>query len=1030
MSERYEDLGITQSQDGDYWDVVIPDLDCSTNYALQAAWIFSDKALGTSEFSDRFNFTTPGPSRVCPANVAATWDAKAGLNVTWQKNDTRVKNYVINLQAGGYTRSYLVPATSAQTNYSWVLTRENNIFQFGGTFRTSFTSFSIQSVYGDGSSDQCPVTVEPFVDLVCTHAILDASWNVVSQNNGILVSWQDSGTAYGTYRETRVYVSENNNPYSWELKYTGIGPASITLDTLATVYVKLNHLSYSDCESLNSSIKEAKAFDPFEFDDTPPDPIVNPSAAWSGSDLIVSFSMPATNIPTYVKFHLTSSGQTEYFEKTISGVSAGASTSVKISREEMIEGFGFSPLSFTGGYATDLDIYRNENFTQVSISGISTIVKPNLLQGITTTISVTGLSNGYVVSSNLNAKATGIKVYQSSTQNGTYTLVASSNSSPVIVYDETNAGSTVWVKAQWTSENGNADMSVPASVLIIDVASLSLIENPVKIKTDGSIFAGTLDSNDEPVLTGARMLINKRGLFLYDSNDTNGTNPTTQIIGEDNGITATFITKKAKIANWIISENKFENVLTSSTNTFTGISPSGTYAFWAGAGVAGGYSLNANEDAKFSVTKEGAVTARNIKVLGGQISVGSKFSVDTQGKVVATDADLSGEIKAASGILGNLAIGGTINGVSYNGQLLIDAGNGSKVEIGKYTSGEINNPLIGFSGIQITGANQKYVQLDPVSGIIANKGTIAGWTIDSTSINKSGNVGLFATTTPTDVAIWAGGSRTVNPNFSVTYAGKLVARDAVLKGMVQTGEAYFGTLVADATTATGYKLDQGWKVTGSDITSTNTSSEIRLNGLQGSIIGGNIVGSNHYFTTPSVWNTANPGAGSGNPGNIDYISSSGNFRLANGKLTYDGDSFKVQTDLVASNIFLGTAESFSNDYLLGKSTTIGGVTKPEGSFSLGGGMIQYNGSSLTFNPNGLPISQFKIFLKAVSNGDGTAGDATLVQDADTGELTLGRAFFYAGNQYPDGRTDRSQFADGDQGSGSFSVGDIILSRKA
>lgn len=1027
MSERYEDLGITQSQDGDYWDVVIPDLDCSTNYALQAAWIFSDKSLGTSEFSDRFNFTTPGPSRVCPANVAATWDAKAGLNVTWQKNDTRVKNYVINLQAGGYTRSYLVPATSAQTNYSWVLTRENNIFQFGGTFRTSFTSFSIQSVYGDGSSDQCPVTVEPFVDLVCTHAILDTSWNVVSQNNGILVSWQDSGTAYGTYRETRVYVSENNNPYSWELKYTGIGPASITLDTLATVYVKLNHLSYSDCESLNSSIKEAKAFDPFEFDDTPPDPIVNPSAAWSGSDLIVSFSMPATNIPTYVKFHLTSSGQTEYFEKTISGVSAGASTSVKISREEMIEGFGFSPLSFTGGYATDLDIYRNENFTQVSISGISTIVKPNLLQGITTTISVTGLSNGYVVSSNLNAKATGIKVYQSSTQNGTYTLVASSNSSPVIVYDETNAGSTVWVKAQWTSENGNADMSVPASVLIIDVASLSLIENPVKIKTDGSIFAGTLDSNDEPVLTGARMLINKRGLFLYDSNDTNGTNPTTQIIGEDNGITATFITKKAKIANWIISENKFENVLTSSTNTFTGISPSGTYAFWAGAGVAGGYSLNANEDAKFSVTKEGAVTARNIKVLGGQISVGSKFSVDTQGKVVATDADLSGEIKAASGILGNLAIGGTINGVSYNGQLLIDAGNGSKVEIGKYTSGEINNPLIGFSGIQITGANQKYVQLDPVSGIIANKGTIAGWTIDSTSINKSGNVGLFATTTPTDVAIWAGGSRTVNPNFSVTYAGKLVARDAVLKGMVQTGEAYFGTLVADATTATGYKLDQGWKVTGSDITSTNTSSEIRLNGLQGSIIGGNIVGSNHYFTTPSVWNTANPGAGSGNPGNIDYISSSGNFRLANGKLTYDGDSFKVQTDLVASNIFLGSTESLgaTANYLLGKSTTIGNVTKGAGSFSLGNGAINYTSGSSVLN-----VDATRIDFNIRSNGDGTAGDQTVVQDVDTGELTLGRAFFYGGNNYPGSTTDRIQHADGDQGSGAFVKGDIWLSRKA
>ena len=1035
MSEQYEDLGITQKQDGDYWDVVIPNLDCSTDYALQVAWIFSDKSLGTSEFSDRFNFTTPGPSRVCPSNVSATWDAKAGLNVTWQKNDNRVKNYVINLQAGGYTRSYLIPSTASQTNYSWVLTRENNIFQFGGTFRTSFTAFSVQSVYGDGSSDQCPVTLAPYVDPVCAHTIPDASWSVISQNNGLLVSWQDSGTSYGTYRETRVYVSETNNPYSWELRYTGIGPASITLDTLATVYVKLNHLSYSDCESLSSSVKEGKAFDPIEFDNTPPDPIVNPSAAWSGSDLIVSFSMPAANIPSYVKFHLTSSGETEYFEKTVSDVAAGALTSVKINREEMINGFGFSPLSFTNGYATDLDIFRNENYTQVNIANLTTIVKPNPIANIPTTILVTALSNGYVVSSNLHSKATGIRVYQSGTENGAYTLVASSNSSPVIVYDENNAGNTVWVKAEWTSENGNANMSAAVSVLIIDAASLSLIENPVKIKTDGSIFAGTLDANDEPVLTGARMLINKRGLFLYDSNDTNGINPTTQIIGEDNGITATFITKKAKIANWIISENKFENVLTSATNTYTGLSPSGTYAFWAGGGVAGGYSLNANEDAKFSVTASGNVIARNIKILGGEMQVGEKFKVTTEGRVEAKEAKFSGEIKAASGILGNLEIGGTIDGVSYSGQLLIDTGNGSKVEIGKYVSGEINNPIIGFSGMQITAANQKIVQLDPVSGIIANKGTIAGWTIDSTSINKAGNVGLFATTTPTDVAIWAGGSRTVSPNFSVTYAGKVIAKDAVLKGMVQAGEGGFGILVSDATTATGYKVSDGWKIDSAKIVSTNLTSQVTLDGFQGSIIGGNIVGSNHYFMSPSEWTTAYPGEGSGNPGNVDYISSSGAFRLAKGKLTYStpttqnpNGTFNVQTDLVASNIFLGTGESFSNDYILGDQKTISGVTKSAGSFSLAGGIMEYSNNSFRVNEDRNP--NFKMYLNVGSNFDRTFGDPTVVQDVETGEITRGRSFFYGGNNYPGSTTDRIQHDGGDQGGGAFVKGDIWLSRKA
>jgi hypothetical protein len=1041
MSEQYPDLGITQKQDGDYWDVVIPDLDCNTDYALQAAWVFSDKSLGTSEFSDRFNFRTPAPSRVCPASVVATWDAKAGLSVTWVKNDNRVRNYVINLQAGGYTRSYLIPATGASVNYSWVLTRENNIFQFGGTFRKSFTSFSIQSVYGDGSSDQCPVTVEAYVDPVCTHQIADASWKIISQNNGILVSWQDDATSYGTYRETRVYVSESNSPYNWDLRYTGIGPASITLDTLATVYVKLNHLSYSDCESLSSSIKEAKAFDPIQFDDTPPDPVVNPSAVWNARDLDVSFTMPAINLPTYVKVHLVSGSKTRSFEKPVSGVAASTATTVKITRAELIDAFGSSPSSFTNGYVTDMDIYRNENTTQVIISGLSSAVKPNPLSGTTTTISVTPVSNGYIVSSNLNLNATGIRIYQSATENGTYTLVASSNSSPVIVYDEANAGNTVWVKGQWTCEEGLSDISAASSVTIIDVASLSLIENPVKIKTNGSIFAGTLDSNDNPVLSGARMLINKRGLFLYDSNDLNGTNPTTQIIGEDNGITATFITQKAKIANWVISSNKIENTLNATTGTYSGLSPSGAYSFWAGAGVPGGYSVDANEDAKFSVTSAGAVVARNIKVLGGEIQVGSKFKVDTEGLIKAVDANLVGTIRAKSGTLGSIDIGGTFINPFTNASETVDgqlrvAANGGTVEIGKFTSTNPDFPAT--LGVQVTStASGKIVQLDPTYGIIATKGTIGGWTIDSTSINKAGNIGFFATTTPGDVAIWAGGSRTVSPNFSVTYAGKLVARDAVLKGMVQTGEAYFGTLVADATTATGYKLDQGWKVDGADIRSTNVSSEIRLNGLQGSIIGGNIVGSNHYFTTPSVWNTANPGSGSGNPGGIDYISSTGNFRLANGKLTYNGSEFNVQTDLVASNMFLGTGVNFSNDYLLGKDTTIpatgpGGVTKTAGSFSLGGGAITYNANTRYFEINGTGASyaNFKIRLNVTSNEDNTFGDSTIVQDS-SGNLTTGRAFYYGGATLPtagSGATARSTAQD--PTGRPFVKGDIWLSRTA
>lgn len=1050
MSEQYPDLGITQKQDGDYWDVVIPDLDCSTDYALQVAWIYSDKALGTSEFSDRFNFRTSGPRRTCPINVVAVWnDSTADLKVSWEKpflednvtRDDRIKLFQLTLTAAGEEPIFIPFAAKSGVNeYSYTLSQANNMANFGGVFQTTITG-KITSIYGDGSSNDCSFVIPVYIDPVCVSAT--ATPTVISADNGIIVSWQDSATKLGTYRETRVYVSETASPYNWVLRDTGFGPASITLYTLNTVYVKLNHLSDSGCQSVDSAIVEAKAYDQIVFDDIPPDPVINPLAAWNARDLDVSFTMPAINLPSYVKIHLTSGAKTRSFEYPVSAA-ASASTSVKITRTRLIESFGESPSSFSGGYVTDLDIYRNENTTQVGISNIATQVKPNPISGILTTISVTALSNGYVVSSNLNASATGIKVYQSSTENGTYSLVASSNSSPVIVYDEANAGNTVWVKGQWNCEEGLANLSAASSVLIIDVASLSLIENPVKIKTDGSIFAGTLDASDNPVLSGARMLINKRGLFLYDSNDLNGTNPTTQIIGEDNGVTATFITKKAKIANWIISENKFENVLNSLTNTYTGISPSGTYSFWAGAGVAGGYSVDANQDAKFSVKPDGSVIARNINVLGGTIKVGSNFEVNTNGLVKAIDAELSGTIKASSGILGSMDIGGTINingtNTTVAGQLrvTVPGATGGKIEVGTLSSASLGDTV--GAGIQVTNTtNGVYAQLDPINGIIAKKGSIGGWSIDSNSINNGGNIGFYNTIVPTEIAIWAGTSRLGNPgpNFSVTYGGSLIAKEATLHGEIQARSGKFGFY----DTATK-EITSGWKINGKfleSFTDQSTTVKVKLDGLQGTIAGGNIVGSNHYFMDPTDWYTTYAGEGSGNPGGVDYISSSGNFRLAKGDLTYDGTDFKVKTNLIASNVFLGSGKSFSADYLLGESITIGGIPKNAGSFSLGAGSIVYDSSTgiLNIGPGSKTFEQFRIKLNVKSNNDGTAGDPTVVQDAD-GYLTTGRSFFYAGNQYPGNATTRGgipSFPGKEQGSlafqnMAFSVGDIVLSRKA
>jgi hypothetical protein len=119
--------------------------------------------------------------------------------------------------------------------------------------------------------------------------------------------------------------------------------------------------------------------------------------------------------------------------------------------------------------------------------------------------------------------------------------------------------------------------------------------------------------------------------------------------------------------------------------------------------------------------------------------------------------------------------------------------------------------------------------------------------------------------------------------------------------------------------------------------------------------------------------------------------------------------------------------------------SVNGITKPAGSLRLAGGMITYDSSTgiLVVGSATNNFSEFRIKLNVKSNSDNTAGDPTVVQDAD-GYLTTGRSFFYAGNQYPGSaitRGDIPSFPGKEQGSPAFqsmpfSVGDIVLSRKA
>ena len=120
MSEQYKDLGITQSKDGDYWDIEVSDLDFDTEYALEAAWVYSDKTKGTSAFSDPYKFTTP--------------EQEGLLAPQFREQDLDAINSILYINWSGLNSS-LVPYDSS-------IFKQINVWIKGGDFGEQYVRYA------------------------------------------------------------------------------------------------------------------------------------------------------------------------------------------------------------------------------------------------------------------------------------------------------------------------------------------------------------------------------------------------------------------------------------------------------------------------------------------------------------------------------------------------------------------------------------------------------------------------------------------------------------------------------------------------------------------------------------------------------------------------------------------------------------------------------------------------------------------------------------------------------------------------
>jgi hypothetical protein len=405
--------------------------------------------------------------------------------------------------------------------------------------------------------------------------------------------------------------------------------------------------------------------------------------------------MPANDLSKRFIIRLTSGSTTGYFYKFANGTST--SQTLTITAEELYNVMGQRFTSFTG-LLQSADSADNIN----TGASFSVAEKTNPLNGVVPTFTAAPIANGYAVNYTLPSGATSAKVYASATSGFTpsdSTNLVYNGVSPAVVIN--TSFTTLYIKIKFMGLSGNSSSdSSQIQVNAVDAGALSLIDNEVKISTNGSILAG------DSATSGGRALLNKTGLYVYNTGGT----PSTQILANATDGSPTFITTNAKIADWMIYTSKIENQLIPGVvSKYSGLSPSGTYAFWAGSDSAGG-----DANASFSVTQNGAVVAKNISITGGSLSVGTTSISAVSGKLIASDAEITGKITASSGsITGNVALGGTLHtGTSPDSGNRVVFNSGG---IASYASG-VATPLFELTG---------------------NTGKIGGFNINSTSLSTT-----------------------------------------------------------------------------------------------------------------------------------------------------------------------------------------------------------------------------------------------------------------------------------------------------
>jgi hypothetical protein len=732
------------------------------------------------------------------SDVVASWSGE-DLVVTfdWEYDNAdnqSASEFIVELTVGTTVvqtplKSFLVNKT--QTAQTLTVTKAMNQGMFGVP-QTSLTSICVlvTDAFYNVSTKVCASSVPEYIlDLPVPEI------TVTSITNGYSVAYTvPTESSFNSIEVVEYESTSSTEPtgVTYSRTYFGaISPANVIVHNYNARWIKARFYSDSGATTDFSTAYKVTPTSAVSVDLTPPDEVTTVTGVWSGENIIVSYNLPSSNAGARIQIRLTASNNSVgYFYAFPSG--AGTSQTHTITKSELFSQFGTHYSSYTGLLKS---IDANDNRS----SGVSFSVatRANPLLGITPTFSLVPLSNGYSVNFTLPIGAQFAEVYAKHTAwsgdptDDTY--VVGAGLPPLVIIDTDYT--TAYIKVRYYDDFDNtSNYSAEGTVTPLNPGEITSFENPITFGENAVIYAGN------SATTGTRTLFKTGGIFAYDATNTS---PSTQIVSNAAEGTPTFITTQAQIADWQIKDTKIENTLAGAPTAYTGLSATGPYSFWAGSEVSGG-----NSSANFTVTPGGAVTARNITIIGNGntssnlISAGGLFTVKNDGTFSATGASISGTIYAQ---------GGQFNGnVLLNGGSLYAPGAGGSANSGIRT-------VFNASGIAAFNGDGGYAEMltTPLANgavFSTNAADIGGWEITTgkiqkTSITGKGNIildsdsGYIAVSNssistylaginspssdPSSSVFWAGNGTgpndTSNP-FRVTLAGKLYSSSGQIGG--------------------------------------------------------------------------------------------------------------------------------------------------------------------------------------------------------------------------------------------------------